>query len=87
MNYNQKKQAFKVYCEKVHAIMHDQTKLNNLYHVAMDEYSKQLETNRRALSARVKIEKVLTAYIIERYQIASDAYIYNIDPLTGLKAC
>jgi len=87
MNYNQKKQALKAYREKVHAAMHDSEKMYQLYHEAMKDLDDQLKTNQRAFAARLKIEKVLTAYIRERGQIASDAYYFRIDPLTGLKVC
>ena len=88
MNYLQKKTAiidFKKYVsELLHR--HNINGVSDLYYDCMSDYNAILDHNMSCLKAHVKINKILTAYIIEKYQIIQDAYIYSIDPITGIKA-
>jgi hypothetical protein len=87
MNAYDRKILLKAYREKVSGWLRDgkETAIRNELDTMRETYHKQLETNIKSLAARVRINKALTRYVTERYQIIEDAYIYNIDPLTGLK--
>lgn len=88
MNYYQKKAAINDFKKYVSELLrrHNNNGVSDLYYDCMSAYNEILDHNFRCLQAHVKINKVLTAYIIEKYQIIQDAYIYNIDPITGIKA-
>lgn len=87
MNNKQKKEFLNDFKKYVSELLHRHNinALHDLNYNCMVEYKDIIETNQRAIKAGVKINKALTAYIIDRYQIAADAYVYNIDPLTGCK--
>lgn len=87
MNYKQKKEFLLIYRDQVKdAMKKGDPALNALYHDAMKDYHAILDHNLSCLKAHVKINKILTAYIIDRFQIVQDAYVYDIDPVTGIKA-
>lgn len=87
MNYHQKKVFINDFKKYVSELMHKHNNngLYDLNYQCLNDYQSICDHNLKAYQAGVKINKALTAYIIEKYQIISDAYIYNIDPLTGCK--
>lgn len=87
MNYRQKKDFLKIHKKHVSELLHahNNNALHDLNYRCLCEYQEICDMNLKAHQAGVKINKALSAYIREKYQITADAYIYNIDPLTGCK--
>lgn len=87
MNYKQKKDALKIHKKYVSELLraHHDNALHDLNYQCLRDYQEICDLNLRAYQAGVKINKVLSAYIREKYQITADAYVYNIDPLTGCR--
>lgn len=60
----------------------NEKRLENEYKEKQADYFRMIERKEKGIN----YSESLTAYISKRYQAVSDAFIFKIDPLTGLKA-
>lgn len=82
MTYQTRKQYLSDYRRRVAAAMaeNDRAALRAMYDRAHQEYNDQIKINQLCMTTGVKIDKIMTHYIIDQYQIISDALVYGITP-------